>query len=90
MADIRVNSEGLYEFGKNLLGMAGSLSNSYSKLKAQTQSVNESWKDRQNAEFMDKFLSDTEIIYKVSDKIAEYGNFILRQAARLQEYESGR
>ena len=90
MADIRVNSEGLYQFGKNLLDMANALSNNYSRVKAQTQTVNESWQDSENARFMDEFLNDAEIIFKVSDKMADYGNFIVRKASVLQQYEETR
>ena len=90
MADIRVNSEGLFQFGKNLLDMANALANNYSKVKAQAQSVNETWQDSENARFMDEFLQDAEVIYKISDKMAEYGNFIVRKATVLRQYEETR
>ena len=88
MADIRVNSQELYQFANSLTNTSSELSENYTKLKKQIERVNETWQDEQNAKFMDNFLSEAEVIYKIADKMLSYAGFVARKARALEPYES--
>lgn len=73
-------------FAANLQRMGEALTENYARLRTQVHRINESWRDQDNAKFMNVFENDADNIRRIAEHMEAYGRFVTAKADRLQDY----
>ncbi|MCC8186347.1 MAG: hypothetical protein LIP08_02235 [Bacteroides sp.] len=90
MAQVAADIEELYLFSRNLRDMAQELSDNYAQLRNQMIRVDDTWRDQDNREFMEDFMRQADLIFRIAEHMEEYGQFIHKKADALQLYRDTR
>ncbi len=86
MSDVRANIDELEKFQNNLRIMSEALNENYSKLRRQCSQINDTWRDQENAKFMEDFLPSADNIFKIAEQMMDYSKFIHRKKEILRDY----
>lgn len=86
MADAIVNPEELKQFASHL----SKVSSEFRQLRETTRSkmshLNQSWRDGENAKFVQQFEQDIKPLEKLIQTAEEYSSFLKRKAASIEPY----
>lgn len=86
MSNVRADINELEIFEQHLRKASQSLSEDYARLRNHMARIDDSWKDRENRKFMEDFIPKADLIFKISEQMAEYSKFIRRKTEILKDY----
>ena len=86
MSQAVVNPDELRRFAQMLKKFNSGLEDQISALKGQLDGLSSSWRDQENKRFAEEFGQNLQVMAKFVESNNEYIPFLLRKAARIDEY----
>ncbi len=86
MSDVRANPNDLRDFAKHLKKSSEDLQRLRNTTKAKMQQLNQSWRDQENARFVEQFEQEMKSLEKLTKTAEDYSKFLTRKAEALEAY----
>lgn len=80
------NLDDLRTFAAYLRNLGTSMADKFENARAQMISVNEGWRDVENARFMEEFGQSVDLIHQISEHMDRYSEFLLRKCDIIEQY----
>lgn len=86
MAQAIVDPAELRRFAHNLKHFASDLQNQLSVIRAQVNSLGQSWRDQEHEKFLEEFEQTVTVVNRFIEASNQHVPFLLRKAERVEEY----
>lgn len=85
MSDVRGNPDEMRQFAYHLNKLAMDYRGLRDSTRAKMNHLSQSWRDKENAEFVQQFEQDLKPLDKLIDTAEKYSVFLKRKASKLDE-----
>jgi len=86
MSDVHGNPDEMRQFAYHLTKLAMDFRGLRDSTRAKMNHLNQSWRDKDNSQFVQRFEQDVKPIEKLIQTAEEYSNFLKKKASTLDNY----
>jgi uncharacterized protein YukE len=86
MSDVHGNPDEIRQFARHLKKLANELSNLRNSTRSKMNHLNQSWRDKENAQFVEQFEKDIRPLAKLIKTSEKYSKFLEKKAKSLDNY----
>lgn len=86
MADVHGNPDEMRQFANHLTKLAMDFRGLKDSTRVKMNHLNQSWRDNENAEFVQLFEQDVKPLEKLIETVEKYSAFLKKKASRLDDF----
>lgn len=86
MAQAIMDPEEVRRFAQELKRFTDDIQNKMSSLQARFSALGDTWQDQEHEKFAEEFVSAMKVLRKFTEASEKHAPYLLRKAARIEEY----